>query len=163
MAKKRKEQVTVEYLHECLDYNPKTGIFTWKPPLEGHKRYRARWAGKRAFTSIQTAGYFVTSIDNCQYLAQRVAWAMYHREWPEYDMCIDHIDGDRLNNRIENLRKVTHAQNNAFYQELRRKKGIKYFNEGRILWNDGERHYWVPSDEHPINLNWVKGRIPKKS
>lgn len=41
----------------------------------------------------------------------RVAWTLFHGRQPK--KCIDHIDGDRLNNKIENLREATKYQNSC--------------------------------------------------
>lgn len=41
----------------------------------------------------------------------RLAWCLYYGEWPPSDMQIDHKDGNRSNNRIENLRLISHSGN----------------------------------------------------
>ena len=114
----RKEQVSIEYLREALDYNPETGVLTWKVrPLRHFKDKRAtasintRLAGKPAFTAVQSAGYLCGNIEKRQYLAHRVIWAWYHGEWPPEDMVIDHVNMDKTDNRIINLELVTLVEN----------------------------------------------------
>jgi hypothetical protein len=46
-----------------------------------------------------------------KYLRSRVIFALHNRRWVVEGMVIDHIDGDTCNDRIENLREVTQAQN----------------------------------------------------
>lgn len=46
-----------------------------------------------------------------QLKAHRIAWALHYGEWPDPESYIDHIDGDRSNNKIENLREVTPHEN----------------------------------------------------
>jgi len=57
---------------------------------------------------VSSTGYAIVSILNKQYLAHRLIYLMHHGFLPEY---IDHIDGDSLNNKIENLRECTVIQN----------------------------------------------------
>ena len=63
--------------------------------------------GKLAGTITKT-GYRQVSVDNKLYLAHRVIFAMHWGFLPQF---IDHIDGNRLNNKIENLRQCTDQQN----------------------------------------------------
>lgn len=69
------------------------------------------------------------------YLAHRVAWAIHYGEWPKSD--IDHIDGDKKNNRINNLRTALPAEN------LRNKKKTKANKSGLkgVSW-DASRGRW---------------------
>jgi HNH endonuclease len=53
--------------------------------------------------------YWQVRINGKIYLAHRLIWLLVHKAWPENQ--IDHIDGSGLNNRIENLRDVTNAEN----------------------------------------------------
>lgn len=74
------------------------------------RRWNARFANKEAFTAIDNKrGYRVGSIFKKRYQAHRIIWLMYHGELPNHE--IDHINGIRTDNRIENLRDVTHKEN----------------------------------------------------
>lgn len=102
-------------LHELLDYDPLTGEMRWKArPLRMFKdeRWQRTWntrqAGNRAFT-VSHQGYRRGMIFRRMYLEHVVAWAMQHGEWPTGQ--IDHINGIRADNRLENLREVSRAQN----------------------------------------------------
>lgn len=54
-------------------------------------------------------GYGQVSIDGKKYKTHRLIWLMVHGSFPEHE--IDHIDRDKMNNRIRNLRSVTAAEN----------------------------------------------------
>ena len=97
-----KEKLTYDRLRELLAYNPKTGKFFRRmsrgPTKAGHE------AG-----CTQPNGYVQIRIDRNLYYAHRLAWLYTHGYMPENDL--DHIDRDPGNNRIENLREVSHACN----------------------------------------------------
>lgn len=109
---------TPEELHNLLRYEPETGRLYWRErtpdmfsgPLaarEAH-RFNTRFAGKEV-TSKFAEGYGRVNINNATYLAHRVAWAMAYGEWPSAHL--DHINGVRSDNRIENLRLSTPLEN----------------------------------------------------
>lgn len=107
---------TPELLRELLTYDPETGKLFWKPrPAEMFATPRAfglwntRFAGMEAMTSVKGSGYRHGKIFTRPHLAHRVIWAMEKNEWPAEQ--IDHIDTDKLNNRIDNLRPSGHAGN----------------------------------------------------
>lgn len=107
--------ISVATLREILEYDPVWGRFTWKCRNENliadeaaRNGWNGRHAGRRAFTASLN-GYKRASIQNKRFFAHRVAWAMYHGEWPSGQ--IDHINGDRSDNRIQNLRVVDTAEN----------------------------------------------------
>lgn len=83
-------------LAETLNYDPLTGMFTWK-----------QQAG-----TVPTNGYRYITVNGKMMLAHRIAWLMQYGEDPEGKL-IDHVNGDRLDNRIENLRIATYSQNSA--------------------------------------------------
>lgn len=95
-------------LRELLTYDEETGKLYWKPRPDARSSWNTRYAGKEAFTAMHNAGYKVGSIDDKMYLAHRVIWKMVTGEDPDD---IDHIDGDRTQNQISNLRSVTRAEN----------------------------------------------------
>ena len=95
--------VSVGRVKELLDYNPETGVFTWKVDNLGNarKNQSAGW--------LEPNGYSRIGVDKSKLKAHRLAWAMVHGAWPEGD--IDHINGIRNDNRIVNLRLATRSQN----------------------------------------------------
>lgn len=62
-----------------------------------------------AFTADDGSGYRQGRIFGKAFRAHRVAWAITHGEWPSYE--IDHINGDRSDNRINNLREASRMEN----------------------------------------------------
>ena len=94
----------IQRIRELLNYCPTTGLFTWKVRRGGLK------AGSRAGYR-NSEGYLRISIDGVRHFAHRLAYAIYHSVMPPRGVQVDHIDGDRANNRIENLRLATHAEN----------------------------------------------------
>lgn len=88
-----------------LSYNHQTGEFTW---LRRERMARRAMPGDRAGT-INSHGYVVITISGTKHKAHRLAWRMFHGTEP--DGQIDHINGNRADNRIENLRVVTHEVN----------------------------------------------------
>ena len=98
-----KPPCTIEHLRSSLAYDAHTGTFTWKD----HKK-RPDLNGKLA-GSPQSAGYWAIAIHNKKQLAHRLAWAYVTGEWPTQH--IDHINGDKRDNRFCNLRQVTRLGN----------------------------------------------------
>ncbi|VTP12681.1 AP2 domain protein [Phytobacter ursingii] len=105
------KDVSIEYLKEALEYTPESGLLRWKERPKNHfttenswRATNAAYAGKLA-GSRDYDGYFRIGIAGRLYRAHRVAWALHYGKWPEHE--IDHISGDRADNRIKNLRSVT--------------------------------------------------------
>jgi hypothetical protein len=86
-----------------LDYCPETGVFTWKNPT-----FRTARPGAPAGRANRS-GYLIINIKGSAYMAHRLAWIHVHGSWPELE--IDHINGSKSDNRIENLRQVTTQEN----------------------------------------------------
>lgn len=101
---------------KLLDYDAETGVLTWKargPEWDisdkERKRWNTRYSRKQAFTSRGNHGYFQASVFGKKYLAHRIVWMWVFGRWPENQ--IDHINRDKCDNRIVNLRDVTQQQN----------------------------------------------------
>lgn len=75
----------------------------------GRRIFNTIYAEKEAFTNINPTGYRRGRIFGKNYLAHRVIWAIHYGEWPK--LHIDHINGNKLDNRIENLRDVDNSEN----------------------------------------------------
>lgn len=89
---------------ELITYDFRTGVFTWKVPRKRNQVKAGSVAGSKMLT-----GYICIGIDGIRVYAHRLAWLMTFGEWPT--MSLDHIDGDKTNNSIANLREATHAEN----------------------------------------------------
>lgn len=108
-----------QYIIECLSYDPDTGMLFWRERpvchFVGRRRSAAHIAaninstraGQPAFTAMAN-GYYTGAIDGRNYRAHRVIWKLVTGEEPDN---IDHIDGDRANNRWINLRSVDRHEN----------------------------------------------------
>jgi len=99
-----KDILTQDYLKSILHYNPDTGIFTWAKIRKGNNRRKigevAGW--------LKHDGYWYLYIDGKMYYAHRMAWFYVYGELPAL---IDHIDGNKLNNAIVNLRPLSKSKN----------------------------------------------------
>jgi hypothetical protein len=99
--------INAEYVRGRLQYDPETGVFIWKPRI-GDKSWNIRHSGKAAGT-IANNGYRLIKIDNKVHMAARLAWLIVYGEWPINE--IDHINRNRNDDRIVNLRDITHTEN----------------------------------------------------
>jgi hypothetical protein len=118
MAKKHLPCPTL--LRQLLAYEPDTGKLFWKERpawmfAKGSRQnnacaiWNAKYAGREVAT-LSNHGYIRFPIFNSFFLGHRVAWAIFYGSMPKNE--IDHINGDRADNRIANLRDVTSAENN---------------------------------------------------
>jgi HNH endonuclease/AP2 domain len=97
-----------QYLQQRLRYDPATGKLFWRHYDLHSPQWNGKWAGREALTALSTYGYRHGSIDSRGVAAHSVAYAIHHGVW---SVEIDHIDHDRTNNRIKNLREVNRLAN----------------------------------------------------
>lgn len=126
---------TPNELRSLVEYDPNTGALTWKP--RSSQRFNTNSAGLPAFANISRDGYFTGRMLGVNYKAHRVAWALFYGTWP--DGQVDHINGDRKDNRIANLRSVTNAEN-ARNQRLRK---ANTSGHSGIYWFARDCKWWV--------------------
>lgn len=121
--------MTQELLHQMLKYNKDTGIFNWKisPSRIVKKDSQAG--------NIRKDGYIQIKIKGKMYLAHRLAWIYEYGIFPED--YIDHINHDRADNRIQNIREVSRFDNNR-NQSIRsdNTSGVTgvYFDKSQNKW-----------------------------
>lgn len=118
----------VSELKKIFDYDPNTGIIRSKVK-------NGRWQAGRAVGSMAVNGYLRLRVLGKDEYSHRLAWALYYGDWP--DRSIDHLNRNRSDNSIENLRLADHNQN-AANQSLRSdntsgKKGVTW-NARRGKW-----------------------------
>ena len=128
-------ELTAEYLRSILHYEPETGIFTWK----------VRTANSVKVGDVAGCpdgrGYLRIKVCSRKYQAHRLAWLYVYGEWPKLD--IDHINRNGSDNRISNLREVTHKQN----QQNRSKPSNNTSGHPGVCWHKRDSK-WVAQIRH---------------
>ena len=112
--------ITAERLRGLMTYDPDTGVLAWSDT--------GAEAGYRGV-------YRQVGIGGRLYYAHRLAWLYMTGEWPEAD--IDHANGDRLDNRWENIRAANRSENN---QNLGQRSDNKSGFKG-VWWNRANRNW----------------------
>ena len=108
------ELPSVEYLNEIFEYDFDNGKLYWKKSGKGIKKSKlsvgAGYINKHD-------GYVSISVNGTEYKAHRLIWKMFYGYDPKE---VDHINGNRSDNRIENLREVTRSQNSMNQHGVRK-------------------------------------------
>jgi hypothetical protein len=130
-----------------LAYDSDSGLFTWKP-REGKPKFNSRFAGKQALAAYTQWGYRQGLINYRRVLAHRVAYFMGTGIAPQHE--IDHINGVRDDNRLQNLREATPAIN-------RRNACLRSDNTTGVpglIWRERNKN-WQASFTHNYKQTYV--------
>lgn len=128
-GEEEKKEISYELVRELFDY--KNGLLIWKKRI-------ARSVDIGSEVNYQnTYGYVIVFIYNKAYYAHRIIWLWHHGYIPEND--IDHVNRDKSDNRIENLREVSHQCN---MRNLKVRKNNSTCVRG-ITWDKDRKKYKV--------------------
>ena len=128
-----------EQLLNQLTYNPDTGLFHWIKSKSG-----VRGVGATA-GFVERDGYRRIGVNGKVYPAHRLAWLYMTGNWP--DKYIDHLNGNKDDNRFCNLRDVSHSVN----QTNTTHKSNNKLHEKYISWHKGNKAYRVQIRKNGVN------------
>jgi hypothetical protein len=145
----------IEELKKLLHYEPDTGLFRRKICRPGFR------AGS-AVGTLHHTGYIRVQINKRLLMAHRLAWAFYYNQDPG-DMHIDHIDENKSNNKIVNLRLASHALNNAYAGPQKNNKlgvkGVTFSDDKfRVMIRKNKKQYYLgryDTIEEASNVHWA--------
>lgn len=110
--------LTQARLRQLFNYEPLSGSLVWRERPEAEFKTGLAYASfvsrcqRKEAGHLCSDGYRAVVIGRQRYLAHKLIWLLVHGEWPEYPLFeIDHINGDRADNRLVNLRKVSKSGN----------------------------------------------------
>ena len=137
--------ITQERLHELFDYDASTGNFIRKTNVT----YNAK-IGDVAGCKDHSTGYLRLRIDGKAYYCHRLAWFYVHGSLPA--MQIDHINGNRTDNRIENLREASNYEN-CLNNSLRTNNTSGYIG---VSWSKNMKKWesYITSNQKRIKLGY---------
>lgn len=119
--------ITQERLKELFVYNEETGYFVWKVSRKGYPK-KGKIAG-----CLNPLGYVSIRVDSVLYQAHRLVFLYLYGAMPNDE--IDHINGNRSDNRIFNLREASRSQNGMNMSlSCSNKSGVKGVSKSRNGW-----------------------------
>jgi hypothetical protein len=159
MAHKRKvRDLALNALKELLEYNPITGVFTWKVSTAQSIK-----VGQEAGTIDKSNGYRRIAINGKRYLAQHLAWILTFGEWATDDYDLDHINNIRDDNRIANLqltkenqrKRCMNSNNSTGVHFLSINKSDRKYFYFLVRWNNcggKQQYHYFPFASYGIQI-----------
>lgn len=130
----KKAALTADALRLALHYDPESGVFVWRHRLSSAGR-AVKGCGKIA-GALDAYGRVVIRLCGQLYFAHQLAWLYAHGKWP--DNVIDHINGNRSDNRLTNLRDIPQSVN---MQNRRSPKAGHSLKTLGVSWHEGAGRY----------------------
>jgi len=130
------ESLTRNELMSWLRYEPETGLFYWRAAPARRCSVGAEAGHKNG------QGYREIELRGKVYQAHRIAWLFETGEWPEFE--VDHKNGVRDDNRIDNLRAATKSQNQHNRKQWSRPKSSKFKG---VSWHKASQK-WLANIQH---------------
>lgn len=96
-------KISQEDVRSHFKYNKETGDLKWR-------KITSNAASKNKISCVGSSGYIIVGFKGRRYLAHRLIWLYAHGVMPDGE--IDHINRNRQDNRISNLRDATSSENN---------------------------------------------------
>jgi HNH endonuclease len=115
---------SIERVRELFSYDPETGLITWA----------VRRCGVRCGSEAGTEhlGYRRVKVDAKLILAHRLAWAIHYGRWPAEE--IDHINRNKSDNRIGNLREAARSDNMVNRAYPKGESGVTGVSKHKLGW-----------------------------
>jgi hypothetical protein len=126
--------LTAERARELFSYDPETGIVTYA---------QGRRAGQQCGRA-RSDGYLATKVFNKTVYIHRLAWLIVHGRWPEHRA--DHINRQRADNRIANLREASGSGNSSNRVPINKSTGFRGVTN--MPRNRFQAHVWLNSKRH---------------
>lgn len=134
MVVRANTSISLQEVKELLDYNPLTGLLFWK--ISPNKKIKV---GSLAGGVKKQTGYFQVRLKGVLYPSHRIIWLLFYGSWPTKQ--IDHINRDKKDNRIENLRECSQQENSRNVKTkggVSRYKGVHWDSKKKI-WSAGAK------------------------
>lgn len=128
-----KQQPTIDELKAIMEYECESGRLLWK--VRRNSRNGKVKPGAEV-GSLTKTGYKEAAVCGYRTYVHRLAWALHYGAWPAKN--IDHIDGDKLNNRIANLRDCAQAVNVENIRKVRSDNTSGYTG---VLWRADKKRW----------------------